>query len=95
MTIMYWREYRTMLNIGFDFGVNESTVSRTIHHIEYILSTVKVFKLPDKKKLTKANVEFGFVIVDSTETRIERPKKTTRIILWQEKISHIKSTDFD
>jgi hypothetical protein len=34
-----------------------------------------MFKLPGKRVLASKNVELSFIVVDSTETPIERPKK--------------------
>jgi hypothetical protein len=30
LTLQYWREYRTMAHIAYDFGVAKSTVSNTL-----------------------------------------------------------------
>jgi hypothetical protein len=30
LTLQYWREYRTMAHLAFDFGIAKSTVSDTI-----------------------------------------------------------------
>ena len=34
LTLQYWREYRTMAHLAFDFGVAKSTVSDTIVMVE-------------------------------------------------------------
>jgi len=34
LTLQYWREYRTMAHLAFDFGVAKSTVSDTIVAVE-------------------------------------------------------------
>ncbi|MBI5952545.1 MAG: transposase family protein [Chloroflexi bacterium] len=31
---MYWREYRTEFHIGLTYGVNESTICRTIKRLK-------------------------------------------------------------
>src|SRR3990172_5970083 len=46
MTLMYWREYRTMFHIGHQYGISESAVCRTINRVENILSKSDKFKLP-------------------------------------------------
>jgi len=86
ITIMYWREYRSMLHIGMEFGLSESAISRTITKIENILKNIKAFKLPDRKKLTKGSVKKGFLIVDSTEVRIERPKKNKKKVIREKNV---------
>lgn len=75
MTLMYWREYRTMFHIGGDYGISESAVCRTIHRVENILSKSKKFQLPGKKELEKTKWSYEVYVVDATESPIERPKK--------------------
>jgi hypothetical protein len=58
MTLMYWREYRTMFHIGTDYGISESTVSRTINKTEHILKKSKKFKLPGKKAMTRSPMKY-------------------------------------
>lgn len=81
LTLMYWREYRTMFHIAHDYGISEAAVCRTIQRVENILSKSKNFKLPGKKQLTKSNWEYEVVIVDATESPIERPKKNSTGII--------------
>jgi len=81
LTLMYWREYRTMYHIGHAYNISEAAVCRTIQRIENILSNSKAFKLPGKKQLTKSNLEYEVVIVDATESPIERPKKNNTGII--------------
>nr|WP_322681670.1 transposase family protein [Nostoc sp. DedQUE03]MDZ7977165.1 transposase family protein [Nostoc sp. DedQUE03] len=78
MTLEYWREYRTYFHIGQSWGVNESTVYRIIRKIEDKLSKSKAFTLPGKKKLTSSNYQLEVVVVDVTESPIERPKKNKK-----------------
>jgi hypothetical protein len=75
MTLEYLREYRTMFHIGVDYGVNESRVCRIVKKIENILIKCKQFHLPGKKEFQKTDVAFEVVLVDATESPIERPKK--------------------
>jgi len=44
----------------------------------------KYFPLPGKKALLKSDMEYEVVLIDATETAIERPKKD-RSIFTQEK----------
>jgi hypothetical protein len=75
MTLEYWREYRTYFHIGQSWGVNESTAYRIIRKMEDALATSRAFTLPGKKKLQTSNYQIEVVVVDVTETPIERPKK--------------------
>jgi predicted DNA-binding protein YlxM (UPF0122 family) len=77
MTLMYWREYRTMFHIGGDYGISESAVCRTINRVENILSKSKKFQLPGKKELEKTKWSYEVYVVDATESPIERPKKNS------------------
>lgn len=71
----YWREYRTFAHIAASYGVSESSIFKTIRWIEDILIKDGTFSLPGKKMLQKSDVEFEVVLVDVTESPIERPKR--------------------
>lgn len=76
MTLEYLREYRTYFHIAQSWGVNESTAYRIIRkEVEDYLSASKVFSLPGKKKLLESDQEIQVVVVDVTESQIERPQK--------------------
>lgn len=75
MTLEYWREYRTQFHIAHSYGVDEATVNRTIRWVEDTLIKSGTFSLPGRKALRTADVEYSVVLVDATETPIERPKK--------------------
>lgn len=75
MTLEYWREYRTYFHIGQSWGVTESTACRIIQKIERVLSEARVFTLPGKKYLYQENSLINAVVIDATESPIERPKK--------------------
>src|SRR5512140_1673810 len=75
MTLMYWREYRTEFHIAQSYGLNESTVSRTIQKIEDVLVCSGKFRLPGKKALQASDTVFEVVLVDVSEQPVERPKK--------------------
>jgi hypothetical protein len=88
ITLKYYREYRTMESIGADYGVSKSTVCETIQWVEDTLSKDKTFKLPGKKVLTGTPQEIQCIVVDVTESPIQRPKKNKKRII-QEKRSVI------
>jgi hypothetical protein len=75
MTLEYWREYRTYFHIGQSWGVTESTACRIIRKVEKSLSQARVFTLPGKKRLYQTDSAIDVVVIDVTETPIERPKK--------------------
>lgn len=76
MALMYLRENRTYFHIGHAYGINASTAYRITRHVEDTLSKEQTFKLSGKKQLQEGGLELSFVIVDVTETPIERPKKS-------------------
>lgn len=76
MTMMYWRENRTYFHISQTWGVSESCCWSTVRWVEDALIKSGVFRLPGKKKLLEGGMEFKVVLIDATETPIERPKKS-------------------
>ena len=75
VTLKYYREYRTMESIGADYGVSKSTICESIQWVESTLAKDKTFKLPDKKVLKKATDSIEYIVVDVTESPINRPEK--------------------
>jgi predicted DNA-binding protein YlxM (UPF0122 family) len=75
ITLKYLREYRTMQSIGADYGVSKSTICESIQWVENTLSEDKTFKLPGKRVLKKASDTLEIIVVDVTESSIQRPKK--------------------
>lgn len=75
MTLEYWREYRTYFDIGQSWPVNESTAYGIIRNSENILSKSRAFTLRGQKKLKSSDSQIERVVVDVTETPIDRPKK--------------------
>lgn len=87
MMLMYYREYRTQFHIGETYGINESNVGKNIRRIENILKKCKKFKLPGKKTLSGTNHQYEVIIVDATESPIERPKKNSTNIIQEKRKS--------
>lgn len=75
MALEYIREYRTYFHVSQSYGVSESTAYETIKWIEDTLIKHPDFALPGRKALLKSDVDYEFVLIDATETPIERPKK--------------------
>ena len=75
MTLEYLREYRTYFHLGQSYGISESACYRNCRWIEDALIKSKKFSLPGKKALLKSNTEFEIILIDATESPIERPKK--------------------
>ena len=75
MWLEYMREYRTYFHTGASWGVSESACFRNCVWIEDILVKAKEFSLPKRTAPLKSDYEIEAVIVDATESPIERPKK--------------------
>lgn len=80
MTLEYLREYRTYFHLGAAWGVNESTAYRITRKIENILIQANKLNLPGKKKLIQEDSHLETLLIDVSETPIERPKKNKRSI---------------
>ena len=76
MSLMYWREYRTYMHCSLNFGVSESSAYKTIKWVEDILIQEGSFSLPGKKALYDSDNPIEVILVDTTETPIEKPKKS-------------------
>ena len=75
LVLMYYREYRTQYHIGITYGISESRVCELIKEIESIIIQDSRYHLPGKKQLLKSENSFEVVLVDVSESPIERPKK--------------------
>lgn len=75
MGLEYWREYTTYLRIGQAYGISESAAYQAIKWIEETLVRDPTFRLPGKKVLQESTRIYEVIVVDATETQIERPKK--------------------
>jgi hypothetical protein len=71
----YWREYRTYAHIAASYGIHESNMHRLIKWVEDVLIKDGTFSLPGKKALLKSDVEYEMVLIDVTESPVERPKR--------------------
>jgi len=72
----YYREYRSMAHIAFEYGVSEATVSRVIQEMESVLIQSGKFSLPGKKALyEEGGIELEYIVIDATECTLQRPKK--------------------
>ena len=78
MALEYIREYRTYFHISKSYGVSESTAYKTVRWVEDALIKHPDFSLPGRKALLKSDIEYAVVLVDASETPIERPKKKSK-----------------
>ena len=76
MALEYLREYRTYFHVASSYGVSESTCYKNIKWIEDTLIKHPDFALPGRKALLKSEIEYEVVLIEATESPIERPKKS-------------------
>ena len=88
VALEYWREYRTYFHIATNWGVAESTVCRIVHWVEDCLMRSGLFRLPGKKQLVQGFGRPEVVVMDVTETPIERPKRKQRSFYSGKKRQH-------
>lgn len=75
MCLEYLREYRTYFHVGQSYGLTESACQKSCRWVEDVLIRSGQFSLPGRKALSKSDVEYEVVLIDASETPIERPKK--------------------
>lgn len=88
LTLEYWREYRTYFHIASSWSVSESTACRIVHWVETHLINSGVFRLGGKKSLVQGFGRPQVVLMDVTETPIERPKRHQRQFYSGKKKQH-------
>jgi len=82
-----------MAHLAFEFGVAKSTVSDTIVMVENTLIQNGTFHLPGKKALLAKENAGRTLAVDVTESPIERPKKTKKMVFRQKKTAYDKDAN--
>ena len=78
LTLEYLREYRTYFHIAQSYGVSESSAYKTARWVEDVLIKHPDFALPGRKALAKSEMSYEVVLIDATETPVERPKKSKK-----------------
>lgn len=78
MALEYIREYRTYFHISQSYGVSESSAYKAVRWVEDTLIKHPDFAWPGRKELLKSDVEYDVILIDATETPIERPKKNKK-----------------
>lgn len=74
LTLGYWREYRTLFHLGVTYGVHESTAQRIVTRTEQRLLAADALEQV-RLAATENPAAEAVVIVDASESPIERPKK--------------------
>ena len=78
IALEYWREYRTMRHMAFDYSMPLSTLCNCITWVEDVLSKSSEFKIMELKEKFKHRETEGtpikVVLIDVEEQPIERPR---------------------
>ena len=75
LALEYLREYRTYFHIGQNYGVSEAHAHGISRWVEDTLVKDKLFALPGKKAMLKSDIQIEVVLIDASESPVERPKK--------------------
>ena len=75
MALEYIREYWKYFHVSQRYGVSENRAYDIIRWIEDTLIKHPDFGWPGRKALLKRDIEYEVVLIDATETQVERPKK--------------------
>lgn len=75
VTLGYYHDYRTMVNIAFDYDVSKSRICDAVKWVETTLIKDGTFSLPSKRELVKDDSSIEILIIDATECETERPQK--------------------
>lgn len=92
MALEYIREYRTYFHISRSYGVSESSAYKTVKWVEDTLIKHPDFSLPGRKALLKKDMEYEVVLIDATESPIERLKKQKHFYSDKKKRDTLKNT---
>ena len=77
VALQYWREYRPYFHIAVSWQLSEASVCRIVHRVEARLIKVPEFHLPGKKRLREGGTQFKVIVIDATESPVERPQKNS------------------
>jgi len=91
MALEYLREYRTYFHIAQNYGISESNAYKICKWVEDTLVKDKRFALPGRKALQDSETEYEVVLIDASESPVERPKKDkSAITLAKRNVIHSK-----
>ena len=78
ITLKYLRDYRTMDSIATDYMVCKGTICLSIQWVEDTLIKDGTFTLPGKRVLKRKSNTIEYIVVDVTESPINRPKNSQK-----------------
>ena len=83
LTFRYLRDYPTFVVLGNEFGISESFANKIFNKVTK--SLVKVVPLPSLKQMETNNQNIQKVIIDCSEQETERPKKSKKQSILENK----------
>jgi len=81
VTLQYWRKYRTMEHLAYEYNTVKSYIHSSIVWVEETLIQDGTFRLPGKKALISKDSTPRTIAIDVTEHPIERPPKNRREVI--------------
>jgi hypothetical protein len=87
MALEYLRQYATFAELGFSYGVCESTAQNYVAWVEEMLTKGGKFRLPGKKALL-GTAKLRPSLSTRPKARQNAPKKTAAMVFGQEKATH-------
>jgi hypothetical protein len=75
LALEYLRDYPTYFRLGQNYGVSEGYAFKIHRWVEDTLIKDKRFALPGRKALLKSDMSYEVILVDASESPVERPKK--------------------
>ncbi|WP_231966381.1 IS5 family transposase [Orientia tsutsugamushi] len=85
MVLEYLREYCTYFHIGQNYGISESSAYKAVKLVEDTLVKHPNFALPSRKTLMKSDMNYEVVLIDATESPIERLSKKQKFYYSKKK----------
>jgi hypothetical protein len=99
IALEYWREYRGLRQMAFDYNMPLTTLRDCIVWVEDVLSKAEKFNIPDLKEKFKhrkdEDSEIRVVIVDVEEQPIERPTENQKAHYSGKKNSYSKISNIN
>ena len=77
-----------IFGVAQDWGISEATVYRIVRRVETVLLQSGKFRIPGKKHLLQGFEPPDVIILDVTQTPIERPKKRQKSYYSGKKKQH-------
>src|ERR1035438_9351832 len=75
LALEYLREYPTYFRLGQNYEVSEGYAFKIHRWVEDTLIKDKRFALPERKALLRSDMQYEVILIDASESPVERPKK--------------------